>query len=544
MLKAGEELWQEAIDEGGLDLFTEEVLGYDNASHQIEWYSILDEERMRMIGVAAPRGHTKSTAFSVNYPLKRIKKDPNVRILLVSNAAPQSEGFLREITAHIERNQAYVDYAGQLKPAKPEKWTNREIIITRDKIGLKDPTISTVGYGGTILAKRADEIIIDDLLNPENTRTLEARQKLKDWFFSVLLPVLAPGGRVIFVGTVWHPQDLLHEILGDPMWDYRKKFQAIIKEPDRMDMWDQWYAMRMAGTMESKLSSDAFLAENKAEMEKGAVVLWPEYFTYEMLYTLRRANRVAFEKAYQNNIVSREDQKFREEWLEAAKLRGANYRLVKALSEDARKEFKALTAGIDLAAGEDEQSDDNALVELGLRRMDDMVQLLNVDRGKFSPGEWRKTLVEREEGFAHDRMLVESNAYQVSMKRDLAEKNLPIAAFTTGGEKFDPFIGVESLAILFENNRIILPYDKSDPDTIAKIDQLVDELRAFPVGHTGDSAMAFWFAYTALRDLMPKTGNAHGFLQMIESDIARVKAAQTAPPGMSTWVAMARKQSS
>ena len=126
------------------------------------------------------------------------------------------------------------------------------------------------------------------------------------------------------------------------------------------------------------------------------------------------------------------------------------------------------------------------------------------------------------------------------MKRDLAEKNLPIAAFTTGGEKFDPYIGVESLALLFENDRIILPYDKEDPYTIALVDQLVDELRQFPVGHTGDTAMALWFAYTAMRDLAGKGGQS-GFFSMVQSDIEKAKST-TAPSNLSGWVSLARRQ--
>lgn len=489
---------------------------------------------------AAPRGHTKSTCFSVHYPLKRIEEDKNIRILLVSNAAPQSEGFLREIVGHIERDQAYVDFAGQLKPEKPEKWTSREIIIERDRFDLKDPTISTVGYGGTILAKRADEIIIDDLLNPENTKTLEQRQKLKDWFFTVLLPVLRPGGRVIFVGTVWHQEDLLHELLSDPMWDYRKKFQAIIKEPDRIDLWDEWYGIRLEGTIESKLKADEFLAANYDEMHKGVQVLWPGVFTYQMLYTLRRANKVAFEKAYQNNIISREDQKFKEEWLEAAKLRGANYRFIKDLSIDQRNEFKILTVGIDLASSEKTQSDDIVFLTLGVRRMDEMIQILNIERGKYTPGTTRNMAGDHGDHFRPDIMMVENNGYQNAMKVDLAEKNLPIQGFTTSGEKFDPFVGVESMAILFENNRFILPYDKSDPTTIALIDQLVDELRAFPGGHTGDSAMALWFATTAMRSLVPS--GTSGFLSMINEDLNRAKeAASTVNSEMSAWVQMTRQ---
>lgn len=532
---------------GGTDLFTEEVLGVQNDPHHREWYAVADDKTYVRVGLAAPRGHTKSTSFSVHYPLKRIDEDNNIRILLVGNAEAQPQSFLREIKGHIERDQSYVDFAGQLKPRVPEKWTDREIIINRSRTDLKDPTISTVGVGGTILSKRVDEIICDDILNPENTKTVEQRAKLKQWFNEVLLPILRPGGRVFFVGTIWHPNDLLSEILGDPSWDYRKKYQAVIEWPKRMDMWETWYAIRMEATEDSRARSKAYLEENYEAMHEGVKLLWPQRevdgrtigFTFEDLYKIQRSSRVAFEKAYQNNIVSREDQKFKEEWLERAKQRGANFRLLKELNADQRKEFRAVTAGIDLAASEEEQADDNAMLTLGNRRLDDMVQLLSLDRGKFTPKEWRKTIAERYIGFKHDRLLVETNGYQVSLKRDLSEYNLPIASFTTGGEKFDPYIGVESLAILFENDRIILPYDKSDPTTITLVDQLVDELRQFPVGHTGDSAMAFWFGYTALRDLGGK--GQSGFLQMIQQDIAKAKAVAT-PGGLGTWQIMAGRQ--
>ena len=523
-----------------LSKWTEEIFGYKNADHHREWYGVLQNKRLLKIALAAPRGHTKSTCFSVNFPLKEIADNPDVRILLVSNAETQAMSFLREIVGNIERNQTYVEYAGQLKPDIPEKWTNKEIIISRSNLKLKDPTISTVGVGGTILSKRVDIIICDDILNLENTRTVDQRQKMKQWFHEVLLPILAPGGRVIFVGTVWHPQDLLSELLKDAGWDYRKKFKAVIQEPVHRNLWDEWYAIRMQGTNESSIKADRFYSDHEKEMYEGVRVMWPEYFNYGMLYLLMRTNRVAFEKAYQNNIVSREDQKFKEEWLVKALARGENYRLLRELTVDQRKEMKAVSGGIDLAAGEDEQDDDNAMITLGTRRLDDMVQLLGLDVGKFTPKDWRKTIAERAGGFKHDRIVVETNGYQVALKRDLAESNLPIVAFHTGGEKLDPYIGVESLAILFENDRIILPYDKSDPYTIAVVDRLVDELRQFPVGHTGDCAMALWFAYTGMRDLM--SGNQQtGFQRMIAEDLKKIKEGK-APTGINNWTQMYNQQ--
>ena len=509
----------------------------------MEWYGILQNDDLHNIALAAPRGHTKSTCFSVNYLLWEIARNPNIRILLVSNTESQSQSFLREVVARVERDENYIEYAGKLKPQIPDKWTSREIIVNRSRFDMKDPTISTVGMGGTILSKRADIILCDDVLNMENTRTLEQRMKVKDWFDSVLLPVLNPGGRVIVVGTIWHEQDLLQDLLKSAEYDYRKKFQAIIHEPNNPDLWQKWYEIRMHGTDESREEANKYLEDNKVALNEGIQVLWPERFTYDMLYLRRKANSSAFEKAYQNNIVSREDQKFKEEWLEKAKARGAGYRLIRDLSNDARKEYKAVTGGIDLAASEKVQGDDNAMIYLAQRKIDDMVQLLCLDRGKYQPSEFRQLIAERSATLKPDRIIVETNGYQNALKRDLQEANLPIVGYATGGEKFDPYIGVESLAILFENDRIILPYDKTDPYTIQMIDMLVDELRAFPVGHTGDSAMAFWFAYTALRDIMNPTQVQDGFLAMVKEDLQAMKDNNTTPGGgLQYWQRMAATQ--
>jgi hypothetical protein len=203
----------------GLKFYTEEVLRFDNVPYQNEWYGVLQDRSYLKIALAAPRGHIKTTALSVNYPSWRIEQNHNIRILLVSNAESQSQSFLRQIVGRIERDEEYRLFARNLKPEKQEKWTDREIIITRDDLSLKDPTISTVGIGGTVLARRADEIICDDILNYENTRTPEQRRKVREFFYEVLLPVLVPGGRLVVAGTVWHPDDLLHELLADPTFD-------------------------------------------------------------------------------------------------------------------------------------------------------------------------------------------------------------------------------------------------------------------------------------------------------------------------------------
>jgi len=218
---------------------------------------------------------------------------------------------------------------------------------------------------------------------------------------------------------------------------------------------------------------------------------------------------------YQSEIVSSETSKFKEEWIERAKEMGKNYRLVRSLPEGSN--FKLITQGVDLAVSQKESADDTVILTLA-KLPDDRLIILNIERGKFTPAETRSLIKEQYANFKPVEIRVENVAYQEAMRKDLADMNLPVRGHKTGSEKWSE-IGIDSIAVLMENERLILPYDKSDPRTIALIDQLCDEMRRYPSGHTGDSLMALWFAYSAMRDI----SFGKGFLTYIKEVERKLK---------------------
>jgi len=513
--------WQESC-KADFGLFTEEVLHFYNAPHQQEWCAILGNDKNRQICVAAPRGHSKTTVFSVNYPLWEIARNPDIRILLVSAADTQSQSFLREIKGRIERDQEYVDFAGQLKPQKPEKWTDKEIILERERKDVKDPTISTVSVEGTILSKRADLIICDDLLNFENTRTPEQRQKIKDWFNLVLLPVLEPKtGRLVVAGTIWQIGDLMEELLADPTFDYRKRYRAIVEEPDETSpvrkLWQQWCDKYTEEVEGNKENAARFLEENRAQMYEGIKVLWPERVGYEELYILRYKDPYAFARAYMNDPASRPSQKIKREWIERALARGVAMRL----QDEPHTEYLDLTTiGLDLAISQETSADDTAEVVLDKLQYEwqgnkaGAYILRNIKRGKMTGGETRALVTTDFYAIRPHGIRVENVQYQEVMERDLNDKGIPVHGHRTGSEKWDSAVGVNSIATLLEHDMLVLPSDPHDARTKELIGKLVAEMLAFPEGHTGDSLMALWFAIlemmelTATRYTMPKTTTA------------------------------------
>jgi hypothetical protein len=464
-------------------LFVEHVLGFENGRHHYEWQQLLanravqEGKKMRIlrpdepsvknkkIMVEAPRGHSKSTTFSVNYPLWKIAVDRNIRIIIVSKSASQAESFVREIQGHIERNIDYQEWAGDLIPDESVKWTQSEFIVKRDNYRLKDPTVSATSVSGVLLSKRADIIICDDILNIGNTRTSDQRDKTREWFFDVLMPVLEPGGQLIVVGTAWNSEDLYQELLKDTTFDVKMVYDAILDE-------------------------------------KKGQVLWPDKWTWDLLMERKESSgTLSFNRAYRNKVTSAEDQVFQPEWLEDAK--SGNRQLIRHL-DYSKWDLGAMTVtgGMDLAISMRDGADDSAIAIIGRTKTGVKIPLW-LEMGKWSPADQRKRIVEVFERFPMmAQFTVESNAYQASLQRDMAEMtDLPIKGYGTGGEKFDEDIGINSIAVEFENGKWILPYASDSDYTRRMIDSLVGGMLDFPSGHTADILMALWFANTAMRDI-------------------------------------------
>jgi hypothetical protein len=390
-----------------------------------------------------------------------------------------------------------------------ENWSGDSIVIDRTLLNLKDPTIHAVGLFGSILSKRADIIICDDVVNQENSQTEEQRQKIIDWIYTTVMPVLAPNGRFIYLGNTWHQEDLVSHLLKDPQFDFKKKLPAIQSWSERPELWQEWAKLITNEEIpinERKQQASEYYTQNKDLMDKGIQLLWPSRFTYEELYLEWLANPYSFARMRQCDPTNRPEQKFRDEWLELACKKGANMKL----QDEIRSEFmNDITAtGVDLAIGTKDYNDDTVILTLDrvkhgsgdIKAGDIVIRQITV--GKLSPDETRKGIIHVSNNLHPNGIRVESVGYQEAIIRDLEHEVTNIRGYHTGGEKHDSAIGVNSLAILAEQGKLVLPFNQTDHSTIKIITRLMNEMRAFPDGHTGDILMALWFASSEVRDLV------------------------------------------
>jgi predicted phage terminase large subunit-like protein len=111
--------------------------------------------------------------------------------------------------------------------SKGAKWTD-EIIEIRHGIDEVPITVMAMGITGQIRGfniddYRPDLIIADDILNEENTATLEQRNKIESLFFGALINSLAPASesphaKAVLLQTPLHHDDVLEKCLRDPQW--------------------------------------------------------------------------------------------------------------------------------------------------------------------------------------------------------------------------------------------------------------------------------------------------------------------------------------
>lgn len=491
----------------------------------------LSDKVNQNIMLLSPRFHAKSQCFTINYPIWEIYKNPNVRIMIVSANEDIAVSFNRAIMNQLEYNQKLVDELGYMRPKFPQKWGEKTIIVKRDTKE-KDPTIAAIGAGGKLISRRADIIIVDDLLDIENARTKTARNKTLEWFENVLLPILEDNGRLILVGTAWYRDDLYDTLWKDSKFDIKLKLKALMYmgsyfEEKRNDQNTSESEVRHIpyDLHEFPLALDAqkLFAEpvqRRYQLYKNLKggVLWEEKWSFEKLMKKKEnMNNSSFMRQYLNEPVIEEEKVFKEIYIKKALDLGSSKSLVPEWDNfDTPPGFSSygtlITAvGIDLAISKKDTAANSAIAVWGLGK-GRVRHPLWLDYGRWSTDETKQRIIEVYHNFHPVKVRVENIAYQEMFRQELAEE-IPVEGFqTSAGKKFNPETGLAHISGLMEQGKLSMPADKTNKDYYMKIKQLLFEMQVYTYDtHAGDLLMASWFAIDALRLFDSRIGDDRGF---------------------------------
>jgi predicted phage terminase large subunit-like protein len=248
-------------------------------------------ERLAGIIDVEPRGFSKSTRFSLAFPVwVTFYKKRNFPILFASSQR-QAQENLQSIKDEVEQNERLAEDFGEMKGKiwKADKitFTNGTAIVARGA------GASTRGIKNG--PNRPDVAICDDIMTDEIAASKVQRDKRYRWFKRVVLPL----GKDIFpilINTIFHEDDIVCRLLKE-LEDGQLKgwvgFRFAASTPEGHSLWPAYWTDEKLRKKEDEVGSAAWATEymNEPLSSEDAII---KKFVYYELSEINPANMKKF----------------------------------------------------------------------------------------------------------------------------------------------------------------------------------------------------------------------------------------------------------
>lgn len=310
----------------------------------------------RHIAWACPRGHGKSAWLSNVFLAHQIVFKHKRYVVLFSETTDSAGEFITWTRYQLKLNEKLRKDFGELLhiQASRNELDNKYEFITKSNIKVEAKGLGTQVRGLRHGSTRPDLFILDDIESDESTSTAEQIAKAKAWFDDSMLPALAKNGLVIYLGTILCYGSLLHYVIEERKDFESAQFAAVKSFAKRSDLWDEWRKIRQVDEEGAAEKARQFYEANKEDMLEGVEILWPGYWTYYELISIREDRGTkSFSQEYQNNPTDEERQIFKPEYFEEfffddddlAELDTSNYGAVDIAMGKTKGDFSVIASG-------------------------------------------------------------------------------------------------------------------------------------------------------------------------------------------------------
>lgn len=415
--------------------YIEYVFGLEPAEHHRRMIDFaLDAiDNKRSVVLLAPRGSGKTTILNTGLMSWIVATRPDIRIAMLSQKAEKAEAMSNAIQNVVSETPESIEVFGNLRGRY--KWTASEW-LRKDSPHFKTKDRTMVASGADqssgVVSKRFDLILADDILDENNTYTVDRREKIETWFWKTLKPTqAAEGAATIVLGTRWVDGDIYQKLIEDNKWP-ALVIPALETDEDGKDH-----------------------------------SYWPTVWPLERLYAEREdVGWDNFACSYLNRIDASGDGIFRREWWKD------NY--FEELPKDRSYVF---TMGVDLASSERERADFTSRVIIAEDSQHEH-WVLHAERTKTESG--HRAFVQAgydwavAQGYPISKIIIETNQHQSTFVQDLLkETNLPAVGRRTDTDKRTR---ARAAAARYESHRV-------HHHVSLKGRELETELLGFPKGH-------------------------------------------------------------
>lgn len=176
------------------------------------------------VGIAAPRGHAKSTALTHDFALATVCFRVEPHVLVVSATEELALAHLGDIAKELRDND---DLRAEFRIDKFLVDSKSEIVL-KCKPDAEYPS----GYEFRLLARGAGQklrglkwngrrpglILCDDMEEDEQVENFDRRAKFRKWVMRALLPLGRRNCKIRWHGTILHEDAMLSRLMKDKTW--------------------------------------------------------------------------------------------------------------------------------------------------------------------------------------------------------------------------------------------------------------------------------------------------------------------------------------
>jgi len=416
-----------------------------------EWSQAMGEENHLII--VAPRDHGKTTII-VGRVLWELGRNPNLRIKIVCASDGRAKERLYEVVQHIKLNPRLKEVFPGLVGSEEGEWSKHKIVVKRTARH-RDASVEALGITSTATGGRADLLIADDVVDRRNALSMPAlRDQIKQAWRSDWSNLLEPDSRVWYICTLWHKDDLSHELMENSA--YRTLFYSV---PDDFGS------------------------------------LWPDKWPESALRIRhRQIGTIEFNRAFRNQAVDEESSLVRPHWFIFSKLRHE-----KVFSE--RLNELTFFTSYDTAVGVKQINDYFASCTIAVDEPEHRLYVVDSWHGHMSIKEQAAAVISEARRFQPFRVLIEKVGQSTLDEWVINEQPEMAGLIEVTKPRVSKYHRLAAVTPLLEAGQVIFSHHL-DPDRKeweAGRGNLVGELRDFPFGRHDDMVDAFSQALDAAR---------------------------------------------
>lgn len=391
--------------------------------HHLEWGDLVHHHNK--LCIEAARDHGKSYYFSNAYAiwqLYRYSQPKNKQFSRRPSKANSNRGFLFSFSLQqavdlIEILKGTIESTDILRErlmpnnVREGAWASTNIVC---KNGAR---LTGKGFGSSVRGAHPYWIIVDDGLKDNVIYSQLQRQKSIDYFHSVIMNMLVPGGQIVVVGTPFHANDLYGDL---------------------------------------KIKKGWFVIEYPAIFPDGRI-LWPQRWCFKDLIDKKNTQgNIIFSRENLCRPIVSDSSIFPLDILKRSLVRMENYTLIRN-RDDFPKKFSKVVTGADFSISSNVGADFYCYTTFGVDE-DNGMWLLDIQIGKGKTyDEQLQILKGINARFRPDVMVFESNVFQQIFTEGATKYGMPVVPHNTGVEKNDLSKGWCQLAVMFERSQFHIP---------------------------------------------------------------------------------------